>query len=81
MTYSSDLEGAIKQKKVIKFVDSLTVKDLKRDYLATVKIIPTKEKGMFGGFFGKKQKENAPEDVNKVLIEITHNGKQVATGK
>jgi hypothetical protein len=32
----------------------MTVKDLKRDILSEIEIIPTKGKSMLGGFFGKK---------------------------
>jgi hypothetical protein len=48
------LDGALQQKKVHKFVDKFYVKDMKRDIVAECNIVPTKEKSMLGGLFGKK---------------------------
>lgn len=58
------MDGALEQSKNLTFLDTMTVKDLKRDILSEVTLIPTKQKSTLGGFFGKKQKDNPPEAIN-----------------
>ena len=72
------LDGALKQQKNLTFVDTMTVKDMKRNILSEVTLVPTKQKSALGGFFGKKQKDNPPQGINQVLIKITQDGNKVA---
>lgn len=77
----SDIDGALQVRKILNFTDGMNVKDLKRGYVSEVNIIPTKQKSMLGGLFGKKQADNVPQAINQVLIAIKHNGQVVAHGK
>lgn len=77
----SEVDGALQVRKTLNFTDGMAVKDLKRGYTSEVTIIPTKQKSMIGGLFGKKQPDNVPQAINQVLVAIKLNGKMVAQGR
>lgn len=65
---------------IARFTTKLTIEDKKNGLSAEAIYVKPKKKGMMGGLFSKKKKED-PKDKNKVEITIKQNGKVVAKGE